>query len=87
MILEAQQILERIDVDLTGTAPSQGGSDGNLRWRLEQAPLRADDAKAIESGELLLIRYVVTVEDPDGRAITVETKRVRTAAGAGDATR
>lgn len=91
LVLQAEQVLQRIDLDLAGDRPSQSGAEGDLRWRLERIPVQdaprspfppgaGDEAAAEdEEGELLLVRYVVTVEDAEGRKLAVETKRLRTA--------
>jgi prepilin-type N-terminal cleavage/methylation domain-containing protein len=93
LVLEAQQVLQRIDLDLRGELPTQSGTNGELRWRLERTPIQEQpvrrrpigaaredqDADQVEEGQLLLVRYVVTVEDAEGRQLSVETKRLRTA--------
>ena len=87
LVLEAERIMARIDLDLGSEVALQDGADGDLRWRLERRPIREEDAEPIEPGEVLLVAYVVTVEAPDGRTLSVETKRVRVAVDDSNASR
>ncbi|WP_191059376.1 PulJ/GspJ family protein [Geminicoccus harenae] len=89
LVLEAERILQRIDLDLAKPLPLQTGVEGELRWRLDRQriqdlparpPALGDDPEEDEpqEGQLELVRYVVTVEGPDGRQLSVQTKRLRT---------
>lgn len=79
LVLEAERILQRIDLDLGGARAIQSGTEGDLRWRLERMPLREPGAEPIQADELLLVRYLVTVEDDQDNQFAVETKRLRVA--------
>ncbi|HEX2529771.1 MAG TPA: prepilin-type N-terminal cleavage/methylation domain-containing protein [Geminicoccus sp.] len=100
LVLEAERIMARIDLDLGGGVAVQDGTDGNLRWRLErrEVPTEPEDEDppeigedagedADDAGKVVLVDYEVTVEGPDGRTLTVGTRRVRTAEGNADAAR
>ena len=89
LVLEAERILQRIDLDLAKPLPLQTGVEGELRWRLDRQriedlparpPTIGDNPEENEpqEGQLELVRYVVTVEGPDGRQLSVQTKRLRT---------
>lgn len=93
LVLEAERLMARIDLDLGSGDAVRAGDDGNLRWRIERRPIQEQDGEEQEEPEpgeaskVMLVEYTITVEGLDGRNIIVRTRRVRAAEGGTDAAR